>query len=245
MRTGMPRSAVPVAPFAAALALLLAGVAVRRARAGAVGSAADGPRAVTGQAAPDAASADHAVRRTAAATAAARTASASTGLRLRLRPRRPAGALEPVHPGPLDRQHRARRPPAALEVLRSAVARVARGQRHHWEYVGPTTTASRPAPSCRRRRGRATRRSCSAGPTALAATCCAGQPRGVLAMTRTAWFGVQHADGSKVAAMRAAVIAFDRTDRLPAARRGLVAGRGAARARPRHGPGPRRRPHAS
>ena len=42
-----------------------------------------------------------------------------------------------------------------------------------------------------------------------------GQPRGVLAMTRTAWFGVQKPNGSKVAAMRAAVIAFDRTDRLP------------------------------
>ena len=34
-------------------------------------------------------------------------------------------------------------------------------------------------------------------------------------MTRTAWFGVQKPNGSKVAAMRAAVIAFDRTDRLP------------------------------
>ena len=34
-------------------------------------------------------------------------------------------------------------------------------------------------------------------------------------MTRTAWFGVQTADGRKIAATRAAVIALDAADRLP------------------------------
>ncbi len=34
-------------------------------------------------------------------------------------------------------------------------------------------------------------------------------------MTRTAWFGVQHPDGTKIAATRSAVIALDATDTLP------------------------------
>lgn len=42
-----------------------------------------------------------------------------------------------------------------------------------------------------------------------------GQPRLVLGVTRTAWFGTDDHRGHRVAAMRAAVIALDRTDRLP------------------------------
>lgn len=41
-----------------------------------------------------------------------------------------------------------------------------------------------------------------------------GQPRGVLGVTRTAWFG-RTVDGHSVAAIKAAVVALDRTDTLP------------------------------
>ena len=42
-----------------------------------------------------------------------------------------------------------------------------------------------------------------------------GQPSQVLGVTRTAWFGTDDNRGHRAAAMRAAVIALDNTDRLP------------------------------
>ena len=104
-------------------------------------------------------------------------------------------------------------PAGALEVLQSAVARVAAASGTHWVYVGPTTT--RPTSAVLPRSARASYPPVLLGWTDTSSDLLKGQPRGVLAMTRTAWFGVQKPDGSKVAAMRAAVIAFDRTDRLP------------------------------
>lgn len=103
-------------------------------------------------------------------------------------------------------------PAGALPVLRSAVAQVAAASGTHWVYVGTTTT--RPTSAVLPKAARASYPPVVLGWTDSASDLLRGQPKGVLAMTRTAWFGVQRADGSKIAAMRAAVIAFDRTDRL-------------------------------
>jgi hypothetical protein len=94
------------------------------------------------------------------------------------------------------------------------VARVAAVSGTTWTYVGPTTT--RPTSAVLPRSSRPTYPPVVIGWTDGAASdLLRGQPRSTLAMTRTAWFGVQKPDGSKVAALRSAVIALDRTDRLP------------------------------
>lgn len=107
-----------------------------------------------------------------------------------------------------------RGPVGGLDVLKASVARIAATTGTTWQYVGATTRVP----------------SASYLPTAPASTfppvligwtdgassdLLRGQSTSVLGMTRTSWFGVQRADGSKVGATRAAVIALDRTDRLP------------------------------
>ena len=104
-------------------------------------------------------------------------------------------------------------PAGALDVLKSAVARVAAASGTHWVYAGPTTT--KPTSAVLPKTARASYPPIVLGWTDSSSDLLRGQPRGVLAMTRTAWFGVQKPNGPKVAAMRAAVIALDRTDRLP------------------------------
>lgn len=104
-------------------------------------------------------------------------------------------------------------PRGGFEVLRAAVARVAAASGTTWHYVGPTTT--RPTTAVLPKAARASYPPVVLGWTDASSDLLRGQARGVLAMTRTAWFGVQRPNGSKVAAMRAAVVAFDRTDRLP------------------------------
>lgn len=104
-------------------------------------------------------------------------------------------------------------PAGGLQVLKAAVARVAAASGTHWVYVGPTTT--KPTSAVLPRSAQASYPPVTLGWTDGSSDLLRAQPKGVLAMTRTAWFGVQKSDGSKVAAMRAAVIAFDRTDRLP------------------------------
>jgi hypothetical protein len=104
-------------------------------------------------------------------------------------------------------------PAGGLGVLTSAVAKVAAASGTTWQYVGPTTT--KPTSAVLPKAARASYPPVVLGWTDGSSDLLRGQPRGVLAMTRTAWFGVRKPDGSKVAAMRAAVIAFDRTDRLP------------------------------
>lgn len=104
-------------------------------------------------------------------------------------------------------------PAGGVEVLRAAVARVAAASGTTWQYVGPTTT--KPTSAVLPRTARASYPPVVLGWTDTSSDLLSGQARGVLAMTRTAWFGVQRSDGSKVAAMRAAVVAFDRSDRLP------------------------------
>lgn len=105
-------------------------------------------------------------------------------------------------------------PAGALQVLQDSVATIARATGTTWTYDGPTSTnpTSDYLP---------TRSQSSYPPVLIGYTDGAhsdlldGQPQGVLAMTRTAWFGIQKADGSKVAATRAGVIALDRSDKLP------------------------------
>ena len=104
-------------------------------------------------------------------------------------------------------------PTGALGVLTSAVARVAAASGTTWTYVGSTTT--RPTSAVLPKAARTSYPPIVLGWTDASSDLLKGQPKGVLAMTRTAWFGVQKPNGTKVAAMRSAVIAFDRTDRLP------------------------------
>ena len=104
-------------------------------------------------------------------------------------------------------------PAGALPVLASAVARVAALSGTTWTYVGATTT--KPTSAVLPKAARTSYPPIVLGWTDASSDLLRNQPRGVLAMTRTAWFGVQKPNGTKVAAMRAAVVAFDRTDRLP------------------------------
>lgn len=108
----------------------------------------------------------------------------------------------------------ARGPVGGLDVLKTAVARVAAATGTTWQYVGatPRVPTSDYLP----------RTSAGSYPPVLigwtdgaASDLLRGQARSVLGMTRTAWFGVQRPDGTRVAATRAAVVALDRTDPLP------------------------------
>ena len=107
-----------------------------------------------------------------------------------------------------------RGPAGGLDVLKASVARIAAVTGTSWQYVGPTTKV----PSV----GYLPRSAVTAYPPVLigwtdgtASDLLRAQPRSVLGMTRTAWFGVVKPDGRKVVATRAAVIALDRTDALP------------------------------
>lgn len=107
-----------------------------------------------------------------------------------------------------------RGPAGGLGVLKASVARIAQQTGTTWVYVGPTNTVPRS--------GYLPSRGSSSYPPVLigwtdgaSSDLLRGQSRRVLAMTRTAWFGVQRNDGSRSAATRAAVIALDRTDSLP------------------------------
>lgn len=108
----------------------------------------------------------------------------------------------------------ARGPVGGLDVLKTAVARVAALTGTTWEYAGASTTTPTG--------GYLPTRAQSSYPPVLigwtdgaSSDLLAGQAANVLGMTRTSWFGVQMPDGSKLAATRAAVIALDRTDALP------------------------------
>ena len=104
-------------------------------------------------------------------------------------------------------------PPGGLDVLQTAVARVAAASGTSWRYLGPTATP--PTSAVLPRTARASYPPVVLGWTDGSSDLLRGQGPDVLAMTRTAWFGVRRSDGSRVAAIRAAVVALDRTDRLP------------------------------
>jgi hypothetical protein len=108
----------------------------------------------------------------------------------------------------------ARGPVGGLAVLTSAVATIAAATGTTWQYAGPTDAAPSTALLPKAPAG-------SYPPVvvgwadAASSDLLAGQPRSVLGMTRTAWFGVQLPDGRKIAATRGAVVVLDRTDALP------------------------------
>ena len=105
-------------------------------------------------------------------------------------------------------------PAGGLAVLQESVARIAQLTGTTWQYVGPST--STPTTAYLPKQSQADFPPVLLGWTDGAGSdLLAGQPRSVLGMTRTAWFGVQRPDGSKVAAIRSAVVALDRTDTLP------------------------------
>jgi hypothetical protein len=103
-------------------------------------------------------------------------------------------------------------PAGALPMVKKAVARVAKATGTTWVYDGAMwsapTTAWLPTSTKNIR------------PVLIGWTDAAhsdllkGQPKGVLGVTRTAWFSTTR-DGKQLAAIRAAVIALDQTDRLP------------------------------
>jgi len=105
-------------------------------------------------------------------------------------------------------------PAGGLAVLQESVDRIAQLTGTTWQYVGPSS--STPGTAYLPKRSQADYPPVLLGWTDGASSdLLAGQPRTVLGMTRTAWFGLQRADGSKVAAIRSAVVALDRTDTLP------------------------------
>ena len=105
-------------------------------------------------------------------------------------------------------------PAGALDVVKAAVARVAAVSGTRWVYVGTSRTV--PSSAALPRQAGASYPPVLIGWTdGTRSDLLRGQRREVLGMTQTRWFGVQLPSGEKVAALRGAVIALDRTDRLP------------------------------
>jgi hypothetical protein len=112
-----------------------------------------------------------------------------------------------------------RGPAGGLALLQESVDRIAQLTGTTWVYVGPSsdTPTSAYLPSAAQD---------EYAPVLLGWTdagrsdLLAGQPRDVLGMTRTAWFGIKRSDGTKIAAIRTAAVALDRTDSLPLRGRG-------------------------
>ena len=211
----MSRSVKTRRVLAASLALVLTGFGVTTVLAPALADTlSNGPQVVGGQAGPEAAfKRVGIVRRTAVATAAARTATASTSYTF-------STLLDgqPVRWDPCTAirwtANTARGPAGGLEVLQEAVNRIAQVTGTTWQYVGASTATATSAYLPKSAQA-------SYPPVLLGWTdgassdLLAGQAQSVLGMTRTAWFGIQRSDGSKVAATRAAVIALDSADTLP------------------------------
>jgi hypothetical protein len=108
----------------------------------------------------------------------------------------------------------ARGPVGGLDVLKAAVAHVAYKTGTRWVFDGVTTTVPNTAylpkvPST-------TNKPVVIGWTdGTASDLLRYKPAAVLGMTRTVWFGVDDGMGHRIAATRGAVVALDRTDRLP------------------------------
>jgi len=112
-----------------------------------------------------------------------------------------------------------RGPVDGLAVLKESVARIAQLTGTTWVYVGPSsaTPTSAYLPSSAQNEYAPVLLGWTDG---ASSDLLARQPRDVLGMTRTAWFGIQRSDGSKIAAIRTAAVALDRTDSLPLRGRG-------------------------
>ena len=219
----MSRSVKARRALAASLALVLTGFGVTTVLPPALADTrSDGPQVVGGQAGPEAAfKRVGTVRRTAVTTAAATAATTAVARTATVSTSYTFSTLldgQPVRWDPCTpirwTANTARGPAGGLEVLQEAVNRVAQATGTTWQYVGASsaTATSSYLPKSTQ---------ASYPPVLLGWTdgassdLLAGQAKSVLGMTRTAWFGIQRPDGSKVAATRAAVIALDRTDTLP------------------------------
>lgn len=201
----------------ATAALALSALGVVGAVAPTVAAAVSGPTVVTGTTGPDPAfkrvSQVSRTSRQLASTQAARTTTTSTsyafttvldGAPVRWNPCAPIRWTANVSRGPAG----------GLDVLKAAVARVAAETGTTWQYAGTVTTT--PSGSYLPSRAQSSYPPVLIGwADGASSDLLAGQATSVLGMTRTAWFGVQTADGKKIAATRAAVIALDRNDPLP------------------------------
>ncbi|MDX6199282.1 MAG: hypothetical protein QOJ79_2433 [Actinomycetota bacterium] len=108
----------------------------------------------------------------------------------------------------------ARGPVGGLDVLKAAVAHIATVTGTSWVYDGATTTT--PGTGYLPTTPSNTNKPVVIGWTdGTASDLLRGKPAQVLGMTRTVWFGVDDGMGHRVAATRAAVVALDRTDKLP------------------------------
>jgi hypothetical protein len=108
----------------------------------------------------------------------------------------------------------ARGPVGGLDVLKAAVAHIAYQTSTTWVYDGVTATA--PTTAYLPKTPTNTNKPVLIGWTdGTASDLLRGRPAQVLGMTRTVWFGVDDGMGHRAAATRAAVVALDRTDRLP------------------------------
>jgi hypothetical protein len=111
------------------------------------------------------------------------------------------------------RSNTARGPVGGLTILKEAVVHMATVTGTTWIYDGPTTAT--PGTSYLPTRPSTQNTPVLIGWTdGTASDLLRGKPAQVLGMTRTVWFGVDTGT-RKVAATRGAVIALDRTDRLP------------------------------
>jgi hypothetical protein len=107
-----------------------------------------------------------------------------------------------------------RGPVGGLDVLKAAVAHIAFQTKTTWVYDGVTATA--PSTAYLPKTPTNTNKPVLIGWTdGTASDLLRGKPAQVLGMTRTVWFGVDDGMGHRAAATRAAVVALDRTDRLP------------------------------
>jgi hypothetical protein len=106
----------------------------------------------------------------------------------------------------------ARGPVGGLDVLKAAVAGIAAATGTQWIYDGTSVTA--PATSWLPTTAAAVKPVLIGWTDGTASDLLRGKSVNVLGMTRTVWFGRTSPTGT-VAATRGAVIALDRTDRLP------------------------------
>ena len=111
------------------------------------------------------------------------------------------------------RSNTARGPVGGLDVLKSAVARIAALTGTTWVYDGATTTV--PSSTYLPKTPGTSKPVLLGWADGATSDLLAGRPAGVLGMTRTVWFGTDDGQGNRRAATRGAVVALDRTDRLP------------------------------
>jgi hypothetical protein len=103
-------------------------------------------------------------------------------------------------------------PSGGKAVITSAVARIAQATGTRWVFDGVVTAA--PTSGWLPTSEQTIRPVLIGWTDAAHSDLLRGQPKGVLGMTRTAWFGWTD-NGAPQGAIRAAVIALDRTDSLP------------------------------